>query len=90
MDKVISERNRKQRACTGLSQENVAEELGMSTANYGKIERGEIPISVNHFFAIATVFHIHPGDFFTEPNSTAKSQTPFMLPSKTSSNYRQR
>jgi transcriptional regulator with XRE-family HTH domain len=41
VDKVISESNRKQRAFKGLSQENVAEELGMSTANYGKIERGE-------------------------------------------------
>lgn len=66
MDKIIGERIRKQRAFTGLSQENVAEELGMSTGNYGKLERGEITISVNHLFAIAKVFKIQPTDFFQE------------------------
>ncbi len=80
MDKLIGERIRKFRALSGLSQENVAEELGMSTANYGKIERGEITISVNHLFAIAAVFHIHPGDFFTEPNSTAKEPNAIYTP----------
>ncbi|MFN5295438.1 MAG: helix-turn-helix domain-containing protein [Flavobacteriales bacterium] len=80
MDKLIGERIRKFRALSGLSQENVAEELGMSTANYGKIERGEITISVNHLFAIAAVFHIHPGDFFTEPNSTAKEPNAVYTP----------
>jgi transcriptional regulator with XRE-family HTH domain len=68
VDKVIGERIRKQRAFTGLSQENVAEELGMSTGNYGKLERGEITISVNHLYAIAKVFKIHPADvFFDSP-----------------------
>jgi transcriptional regulator with XRE-family HTH domain len=66
VDKIIGERIRKQRAFTGLSQENVAEELGMSTGNYGKLERGEITISVNHLFAIAKVFKIQPTDFFYE------------------------
>jgi len=75
VDKVIGERIRKQRAFSGLSQENVAEELGMSTGNYGKLERGEITISVNHLFSIAAVFNIHPGDFFFEPTPKVQEQS---------------
>jgi transcriptional regulator with XRE-family HTH domain len=77
VDKVIGERIRKQRAFTGLSQENVAEELGMSTGNYGKLERGEITISVNHLYAIAKVFKIHPADFFFDSPRVQEPQTPY-------------
>jgi hypothetical protein len=35
---------------------------------------------VNHLFAIAAVFHIQPGDFFTEPNSTAKEPNAVYAP----------
>jgi transcriptional regulator with XRE-family HTH domain len=77
VDKIIGERIRKQRAFTGLSQENVAEELGMSTGNYGKLERGEITISVNHLFAIAKVFKIHPADFFYDSPRVQEPQAAY-------------
>jgi transcriptional regulator with XRE-family HTH domain len=77
VDKIIGERIRKQRAFTGLSQENVAEELGMSTGNYGKLERGEITISVNHLYAIAKVFKIHPADFFFDSPRAQEAQAAY-------------
>jgi transcriptional regulator with XRE-family HTH domain len=77
VDKIISEHIRKQSAFTGLSQENVAEELGMSTENYGKLERGEITISVNHLYAKAKVFKIHPADFFLDSPRAQEAQAAY-------------
>ncbi|MFM2195393.1 MAG: Helix-turn-helix domain, partial [Bacteroidota bacterium] len=39
---MVGQRIRMFRAMRGLSQDNVADELGMTTGNYGKMERGEI------------------------------------------------
>ena len=55
MDKLVGERIRKYRVISGLSQENMAEEIGMSAGNYGKIERGEISISITHLSLISAV-----------------------------------
>jgi transcriptional regulator with XRE-family HTH domain len=55
VDKLVGERIRKYRVISGLSQENMAEEIGMSTGNYGKIERGEISISITHLSLISAV-----------------------------------
>ena len=39
-----------------LSQENVAEAIGMSPGNFGKIERGEVALSIENLERIA--FHL--------------------------------
>lgn len=41
-----------------LSQEQMAERLGMSKNGYGKLERGESRLTIEHLEQIATVFNI--------------------------------
>jgi len=44
---------RKIREIKGLKQENVADKIGLSLSSYGKIERGEIKLSVDRLQSIA-------------------------------------
>lgn len=60
----IGEKIRQLRVLGGLSQENVAEEIGMTHGNYGKIERGEIDISSTHLIKLAKVLKVSVNDFF--------------------------
>ncbi len=66
MDKKVGERIRKFRVIKRLSQEDVAEAIGMSTGNYGKIERGEISISIQHLHAISIALDMPMVDFIEE------------------------
>lgn len=45
-----------------LSQEQMAEKLGMSKNGYGKLERGESRFTIHHLEQIATVFNIDIAD----------------------------
>lgn len=54
----IGTKIRKIRELKGFSQENVAEELGMSVTGYGKIERNEVSVNVDKLLKIAEVFQI--------------------------------
>jgi transcriptional regulator with XRE-family HTH domain len=56
---TVGEKIRQLRVISGLSQENVSEEIGMSYGNYGKIERGEIDVSSTHLIAIAKVLKVN-------------------------------
>ncbi len=51
----------KLRSKLDLSQEEMAHELGMSKNGYGKLERGESKITVEHLQNIANVFNICSG-----------------------------
>ena len=64
MSNTIGEKIRQLRVLSNLSQENVAEEIGMSYGNYGKIERGEIDVSSTHLIAIAKVLKVNVSAFF--------------------------
>ena len=44
---------RKIREIKGLKQENIADKIGLSLSSYGKIERGEIKLSVDRLSSIA-------------------------------------
>jgi transcriptional regulator with XRE-family HTH domain len=46
------------RQAKSLTQENVAEMLGMSHSGYAKIERGEVDLSVQRLEQIAKVFNV--------------------------------
>lgn len=73
MSNTVGEKIRQLRAVSGLSQENVAEEIGMSYGNYGKIERGEIDVSSSHLIAIAKALKVNVSDFFeAKPKITIK------------------
>lgn len=71
----IGAKIRLQRNISGLSQENVADEIGMSGGNFGKIERGEIDIDSTHLIKLAKVFKINVADFF-EDNAKAVVKDP--------------
>ena len=54
----IGTKIRKIRELKGFSQENMAEELGMSVTGYGKIERNEVSVNVDKLLKIAEIFQI--------------------------------
>lgn len=53
---------KKLRELKGLTQENMAEELEMSTNGYGKIERGESEITVNKLEKISEILGMSIND----------------------------
>jgi transcriptional regulator with XRE-family HTH domain len=66
MNKKVGQRIRMFRAMRGLSQDNVADELGMTTGNYGKMERGEITISINTVAQISKILKVTIAELFDE------------------------
>ncbi len=54
----LSERIRQLRQQKGLSQENMADELGLSTSAYGDIERGRTEPSLSRLEAIAALLEV--------------------------------
>ena len=62
---------RKVRELRGFSQENMAEELGMSTTGYGKIERNEVTVTVEKLFKIAEVLGVEAEQIIGFDNNTA-------------------
>lgn len=66
MNKKIGDRIRKFRQLAGFNQESVADEIGMSGGNFGKIERGEIDINTEHLQKLAKLFKVAVSDFFDD------------------------
>lgn len=66
VNKKVGDRIRKYRQLAGLNQEYVAEEIGMSGGNFGKIERGEIDINTEHLFKLSKLFKVPVSEFFEE------------------------
>ena len=57
--KTIAEKIRLLRLQHGLSQENLADSLGISTTSYGDIERGKTDLTLSRLHQIAEVFKIN-------------------------------
>lgn len=72
MSKKVGEKIRQLRVLRGLSQENLAEEIGMSAGNFGKIERGDIDLSSTHLLQIAKVLKVSVGELFESPIASEK------------------
>ena len=66
MIKKVGDRIRYLRAAEGMTQANMAEELGMTTSAYSKIERAEINIPLNRVYQIAEVLEVPVISFFEE------------------------
>jgi transcriptional regulator with XRE-family HTH domain len=66
VNKKVAERIRKFRQIAGLNQESVADEIGMSGGNFGKIERGEIDINTEYLEKLAKLFKIPVTSFFDD------------------------
>lgn len=57
------------REVSELSQEEMAEKMHMSTNSYGRIERGEVKISLERLEQIAAIFKIDVAELISKPES---------------------
>lgn len=60
----INEKIKQLRKMKNLSQEAIAEKLGMNTNSYAKLERGETDLEVSQLEKIAQLFNMNAADFF--------------------------
>jgi transcriptional regulator with XRE-family HTH domain len=67
----VTEKIRKLRESKRMSQENVADELGVTHSTYAKIERGEIDPNITRLVQLAKIFGIETAEFFTSEKSGA-------------------
>lgn len=67
-----AEKIRLQRLQRGLSQENMADLLGLSTTAYGDIERGKTDLTLSRLTQIATVLTVSPLALLTDEALTAQ------------------
>jgi transcriptional regulator with XRE-family HTH domain len=58
----VGHKIRKVRELRNLTQERVAEQLGMTTSGYSRIERGEVRISIERLEQVAHVLGVQPLD----------------------------
>jgi len=82
VDKKIGDRIRQFRVMRDLSQDNIADEIGMSAGNFGKIERGEIDISSSHLLQIAKVLKINITDLFEDKLTLAEKENTYGFATK--------
>ncbi|HLG03794.1 MAG TPA: helix-turn-helix transcriptional regulator [Bacteroidia bacterium] len=69
------ERIRRIRATKGLTQANVAEELGLTESAYSKIERGESDPNTTRLYRIAEILEVDVREFFdTRPVKVAMDE----------------
>lgn len=73
MKHSLSERIRLQRLQRGLSQENMADLLGLSTTAYGDIERGKTDLTLSRLSQIARVLDVSPLTLLTDEITPAQA-----------------
>jgi transcriptional regulator with XRE-family HTH domain len=61
-DKPLGVKIKKVRELKNLTQEYVAEQVGMTTSGYSRIERGEVKISLDRLQQVAMVLGVQPND----------------------------
>ena len=74
MIKKIGHQITRIRKSKDLTQANMAEELGMTTSAYSKIERGDTNPPINRLLEIAKVLEVDVADFFADPSMTTKDE----------------
>ncbi len=91
MSKQVSYKIRMERLRKSLSQQNMADELGITVAAYSNLERGVTEITVKRLYQIAKILKLDPHDLLEEDqakseglshdhgDSSALSQQLFML-----------
>ena len=68
MKEEVAEKIRLTRLTKNLSQQNVADEIGLTVAAYSNIERGITDISITRLFQIAEVLKANPFSFLKNEN----------------------
>ena len=80
----LGTRIRKARQNKGLSQQNMADDLGLSVASFSNIERGITDITVSRLYEICVLLNMKMVDFFQDEEtniSTLKDDgTPYFVP----------
>ncbi len=66
MKEKVAERIRIIRLSKGLSQQNIADDLGITVAAYSNIERGITDISVSRVYQIADILKVNPFSLLVE------------------------
>lgn len=64
--KLVGANVLRQRRAVHLSQEAVAERMGVDRAYVGAIERGEQNITLHSLWGLSEALNLHPRDFFDE------------------------
>ncbi len=70
MKKKVGERIRVARVTKGLSQQNMADELGLTVASYSNIERGVTDITITRLFEIARILGVKIEDLLGLVNNS--------------------
>jgi transcriptional regulator with XRE-family HTH domain len=78
----IGERIARIRKSKGLKQEQLADELGITTSTISKIERGEIDASISRLSQIAKALKVTPQEFFGDPESSHEEKNKYGYASK--------
>lgn len=71
----IGQRIRKIRKAYGLSQEELAEKIGISTTHMSHIETGNTKLSLSVLVSIATILEVQTDDLLFEQASASRSST---------------
>ena len=71
----IGQRIRKIRKAHGLSQENLAEQVGISCTHMSHIETGNTKLSLPVLVSLANVLEVHTDDLLYEKNRVDRSDT---------------
>ena len=67
----LTEQIRQARLKRGLSQENMAESLGISTSAYGDIERGKTEISIRRLIVLAELLEVSVAELLSISESNS-------------------
>jgi len=73
MSKQVSYKIRMERLRKNLSQQNMADELGITVAAYSNLERGVTEITVKRLYQIAKILKLDPHDLLDEDHSKSDS-----------------
>jgi len=73
---TVAEKIRLERLRLNLSQQNMADELGITVAAYSNLERGITEISVNRLTVIAGILKLSPQWFFDSENTNQLASEP--------------
>lgn len=67
--KIAGANIRRARKARGLTQEALAHECGLAMRHIGRIERGEVNVSVETLGKLGELLGLHPSEFLMEENS---------------------
>ncbi len=70
MKNMVAEKVRLERLKQNLSQQNIADELGITAAAYSNLERGVSDISITRLFDLARILNQTPQWFIEEMNAS--------------------